>query len=543
MTTVLVPELLYRNKTTIPVKCVDMKLNTIAPAGVGVSASRKDGSMTGAKLSALALVIDAIRDKKVSALEGHSNVFAKYTRSDGTVYSCVISNITPHPDVRYVGAAPELKWEQLIPFVLLEARKNGENEEFKTLLNSLADEPDKLPVEVVLRACDAFYYGSALKDKKIDVYEDDATPETIQAAVRSGLLNSNHQMLENFGAPEIDLEGIKISKKKRRTSKSVDSTVAEEVDAFAEIRAGKMAIAYPWTDAQKQRIPSLKSLDDFVPTGAFWKGSRKIKYRTDKILERLDMGMEGLEALGKDAINFFMTGKPGTGKTTVAKALAAAYQIPFYSIPIQKGTEEGTFQGLLKAKDGKFVFTSTDFLDAFKHGGVIVLEELNLADPAILSGAIGQAIESPYYVMEDEIAPVYRHPLCIVIGTFNVGTAGSKEINPMLSSRFYQTYVVEDPSEDEFEARLMKFDCDKRTAKKIYTAYTRILDYLKSPDVSALEYCKNVTFRGCVGAIQCIQEGAPFKEAIEDTLVGKIAEYDLELAHDVLKNVVEILPD
>lgn len=542
MTTVLVSELLFRNKTTIPVKCVDMKLNAMAPAGVGISAARKDGSMNGAKLSALALVIDAIRDKKVSALEGHSNVFVKYTRSDGTVYSCVISNLTPNPDVRYVGVAPDLKWEQLIPFVLLEARKNATNEEFKNLLNSLADVPDKLPTETVLKACDSFYYGCGLKDKKIDVYEEDATPETIQAAVRSGLLNSNHQMLENFGAPEVDLEGVKIAKK-RRPSKSADCDVLVEDDVFADIRAGKMAIAYPWSDNQKQRIPSLKSLDDFVPTSAFWKGSRKIKYRTDKILERLDMGMEGLEALGKDAINFFMTGKPGTGKTTVAKALAAAYQIPFYSIPIQKGTEEGTFQGLLKAKDGKFVFTSTDFLDAFKNGGVIVLEELNLADPAILSGAIGQAIESPYYVMEDEIVPVYRHPLCIVIGTFNVGTAGSKEINPMLSSRFYQTYIVEDPSENEFEARLMKFDCEKKIAKKIYTAYTRILDYLKSPDVSALEYCKNVTFRGCVGAIQCMQEGSPFKEAIEDTLVGKIAEYDLELAHDVLKNVVEILPD
>jgi MoxR-like ATPase len=226
-----------------------------------------------------------------------------------------------------------------------------------------------------------------------------------------------------------------------------------------------------------------------------------------------------------------------------AKALAAAYQLPFYSVPIQKGTEEGTFQGLLKARDGKFEFCSTDFLNAFKNGGVIVLEELNLADPAILSGAIGQAVEAPYMIMEDELRPVYRHPLCIIIGTFNVGTAGSKEINPMLSSRFYQTYLVDDPSEDEFVERLMKFDCDKKTAKKVYNAYSRILDYLKSPDVSALEYCKNVTFRGCVGAIQCLQEGSTLKEAIEDTLVGKIAEYDLDLANDVLHTVVEVLPD
>ena len=542
MTTVLVSDLLFRNKTTIPVKCVPMKLGAVAPAGVGVSKSRTDGSTTGAKLSGLALVIDAIIDKKVSAIEGADNVFACYTRSDGTEFSCVISNNAPNPEIRYVGAVPELKWEQLIPFVLLKSREAEGKSEFRELMAQIAATGGEIPSDMVLQACDAFYFGFKLKDKKVDVYENDAAPTTIHASVRSGLLKENHQLLEQFSAPKIKIDGLKTARKKsKKTEETVEVTV--EKDEFDEIRSGKAAIAYPWSDEQKKKIPSLKTLEDFVPTGAFWKGSRKISYRMNKILERLDMGMTGLEALGKDAVNFFMTGKPGTGKTTVAKALAAAYQIPFYSIPIQKGTEEGTFQGLLKARDGKFVFTSTDFLEAFKHGGIIVLEELNLADPAVLSGAIGQAIESPYYVMEDDITPVYRHPLCIVIGTFNVGTAGSKEINPMLSSRFYQTYVVEDPNADEFVARLMKFDCDQKTAKKIYAAYTRILDYLKSPDVSALEYCKNVTFRGCVGAIQCIQEGSPFKEAIEDTLVGKIAEYDLELAHDVLRNVVEILPD
>lgn len=537
MTTTLIPNLLYKNHKAPSVKCVpDMKLSVSAPAGVGVSKARKDGSLTGAKLSAAALVLDAISDGKISALEGKDCVFAQYTKDDGEIYSCLAEVGSPFR-LRYTGKKPEMNWEILIPFFLLEARQATPNEEFRDLVASLASVQTK---DAILKMCDSLYYGSSIR-KTVEIEEDDISIETIQAAMRSGLLTSNHEVLDRFGAPTVEIDGAKMARKE--TPDDTTTPMSSVEPDFEAIMSGKSAIAYPWSDDQKKRIPSLKTLEDFVPTAAFWKGSRKIKYRTDKVLERLDMGLTGLEALGKDAINFFMTGKPGTGKTTVAKALAAAYQLPFYSIPIQKGTEEGTFQGLLKARDGKFVFTSTDFLDAFKNGGVIVLEELNLADPAILSGAIGQAIESPYFVMEDDITPVYRHPMCIIIGTFNVGTAGSKEINPMLSSRFYQTYLVEDPDEGEFVARLMKFDCNKRTAKKIYTAYSRILDYLKSPDVSALEYCKNVTFRGCVGAIQCLQEGSPFKEAIEDTLVGKIAEYDLDLAKDVLKSVVETLPD
>lgn len=536
MTTVLVSTLLFKNPTTLPVKCVGgMKLGQMGPSGVSCSKFRKTSSYGGPKVSACALILDAIADKKISAIEGENCVCVKYVDSHGKVYISTASAITGDTDitVKYISDAPSMNWENLIPVFVYETRVKAENEELKELLREIAISSDR---NKVLTMCDSFYYGSARR-KNVYMYENELAPDVIEASKRTGLFTGNHNILSQFGALPMMLDAETETKKpKIKPDVSTD-------DEFDDIRSGKRAISFPWTEEQKKRIPSLKSLDDFVPTAAYWKGSRKIKYRTDKVLERLDMGLEGLDALGKDAVNFFMTGKPGTGKTTIAKALAASYGLPFYSIPIQKNTEEGTFQGLLKARDGKFVFTSTDFLDAFKNGGVIVLEEINLADPAVLSGAIGQAIEAPYFVLEDELRPVYRHPLCIIVGTFNVGTAGSKEINPMLSSRFFQTYVVEDPDEKEFVARLMKFDCGKRDAKKIYTAYSRILDYLKSPDVSALEYCKNVTFRGCVGAVQCLQEGAPFKEAIEDTLIGKIAEYDLELAHDVLKNVVETLPD
>lgn len=543
-TTTAISNLLFKNPTTLPVKCVDMKLGQIGAAGFGISKARKTGDVTGAKLSSVALVLDAIMNGQVSGVEGKNHIYCSYEDKSGNVFNAICTK--PYGSehrVDFLGSSPEFNWENLIPVFLYETRSNADNKELQEILNLVAAKGST--TESVLRMCDSFYYGCAQR-KNVLVATGEVSSATVEAAVRSGLLENAHNVLDAFGAPSSPLcKFPSESKSKATTSESSKSASHSTPGAelFDEIRSGKYAISYEWTEEQRKRIPAMKNMDDFVMTEAFRKGFRKIHFRTSKVLERYDMGLSGLDALGKDVVNFFMTGKPGTGKTTVAKALATSFQLPFYSIPIQKGTEEGTFQGLLKARDGKFVFTSTDFLDAFKNGGVIVLEELNLADPAILSGAIGQAIEDPYYVLEDELVPVYRHPLCIIIGTFNVGTAGSKEINPMLSSRFYQTYVVEDPNENEFVDRLMKFDCDKKTAKKIYTAYNRILDYLKSPDVNALEYCKNVTFRGCVGAIQCLQEGATFKEAIEDTLVGKIAEYDLELSRDVLKNVVETLPD
>lgn len=523
--TILVSNLLYKNRRKELAYFPGVFVGEIGPAGMNISSYRKTTG-AGPKISAVARVFEAMKDGKIKAICGDDTVYVEFVSNDGNIYNAVCDG----KSIDFLDEKPERNWETFIPLFVFETRPACENKE---LYNAMVT--PSLGNDELFLMCDSFYYGCALR-KSVSVNTHEMSPVSVEAAMRSGLLHEKHPF-----CGQITLE--KTDDAHPETPIGETASPVKEDDPFEAIRSGKHAIAYDWNDEQKTRIPALSSLDDFVPTAAFWKTSRKIKFRTDKILMRMDMGMTGLEALGKDTVNFFMTGKPGTGKTTIAKALAAAYQLPFYSVPIQKGTEEGTFQGLLKARDGKFEFCSTDFLNAFKNGGVIVLEELNLADPAILSGAIGQAVEAPYMIMEDELRPVYRHPLCIIIGTFNVGTAGSKEINPMLSSRFYQTYLVDDPSEDEFVERLMKFDCDKKTAKKVYNAYSRILDYLKSPDVSALEYCKNVTFRGCVGAIQCLQEGSTLKEAIEDTLVGKIAEYDLDLANDVLHTVVEVLPD
>ena len=448
MTSELISTMLFRGRKQI--ECLPGRYTLeAAPAGKGESVHRPRRTGGPAKLSGIALVLDAIYNKKVSAIEGESRVFVRFVGSDGNTYECICSKNLSNVEICYLGNQPEKNRDNLIPLFLFETRTSGDNNELKDAFRALKSGAND---EHIFMLCDSFYYKSAANHEHADIYENERSLAEVEAAIRAGILSNNHVALSEFNPPKLTIGAV--DEFGKEMEKKEDKVVSAD-EEFERICLGEAAVDYPWSEDQKKRIPSIKTLEDFVPTAAFWKGSRKIKYRTGKILERIKDGLTGLDALGKDAVNFFMTGKPGTGKTTIAKALAAAYQIPFYSIPIQKGTEEGTFQGLLKARDGKFVFTSTDFLDAFKNGGVVVLEEINLADPAVLSGAIGQAIESPYYVMEDDISPVYRHPMCIIVGTFNVGTAGSKEINPMLSSRFYQTYVVDDPDEGEFVARLM----------------------------------------------------------------------------------------
>ena len=269
----------------------------------------------------------------------------------------------------------------------------------------------------------------------------------------------------------------------------------------------------------------------------------KVKTRLEKVSVRLDGGMNAIDAIGKDYINVFITGKPGTGKTTLAYALGAATGMPTYTVAMTKNTEEDVFQGMTKVVDNQLSFVSTDFLEAYTKGGIIILEEINLPDPAVVMGAIGQAVEFPFILLKNGYEPVRRHPMCVIIGTMNIGTYGSKGVNQALSSRFKQSYILDDPKKEDFLKVLLQINPDPSTVNWVYNAYDKLIQYLKSPAVNAEDICLNLTMRGCIGALENMEEGDDPKTAIRNTLLGKISEIDLELANAAYNDVIRSLPD
>ena len=550
---------LYASKEPIRLLNSEAVTSKVGPSGLGISKHRPPSVKSAAKYSGAAYVLDKlIVDKCANVLDTDllDNSPTSYTEFivNGERYRCffTIDENEGKEDytLSYELEVPSNTFDNLIPivaFALSASNQDKECDELKSIFKKIVADYKKNRVakpEDVLQFCDSFYYTFATKydnEEGIKVFEKDMADETIIQSYSSKYFEFADFLQDIEGLPEFTiLEGMET--RGYRTKKKKGKKGASG-DADDRLNPDNYHIDYDWSEEQMAKVPDPEYLKGFIPSTHFYSLVNKITLRLGSVLERMGDGREGLDAIQKDYINSFIIGKPGTGKTTIGYALGALLKMPVYTIPITKNTEEDTFQGMTKVVDGKFTFVSTDFLEAYTHGGIILLEEVNLADPSVIMGALGQAVEAPFMLMRDGYKPVKRHPLCIIIGTMNIGTYGSKGVSQAFSSRFKQTYILNDPSKEEFVEILEKQGHEKDRCEWVYNAYQKINNYLKSPEISREEICLNVTLRGCIGALECLDEGDTPQQAIYNSLIGKIAEVDLELADDINKNIVKSLPN
>ena len=521
------------------------KVTGMFPAGLQYSAHRPSTARRAAKASGIAVVLDALLvDKTCNFLESttdpeKTSVYAEFTY-DGKNYSCTFDGT----DVSYVDSAPS-GYGALFPIVGYALSAASEVEEFKERFANAVEEYNTegaLSNKALAGLCDSFYYEAALKQitEEASVYEEDLAAETIKQGYVSGHFDEI-DLFDDLDLPPLKiLEGVEKRTKKKKGAASKSKSVDEEFESWMN---GDYHIPYEWDEEAKMNIPPKDVLNDFVPNDVVRALIKKCYLRAGKIIDRLEMGKTGLEAIGNDYINCRIVGKPGTGKTTLLTALGAILGVPVYTVPITKNTEEDTFQGMTKVVEGNFSFVSTDFLKAYKNGGIVVLEEGNLADPSVMMGALGQALEKPFILNEDGYKTVHRHPLFMCFLTMNVNTYGSRDLNEALASRFRQTFMLDDPTKEEFISILLKHNSNAKLCNWIYDSYQKILNYLVSPSVNMEELCLNVTVRGCIGALECIEEETAPKQALMQTLVGAIGAKELELARDIERNVINSLPN
>lgn len=524
---------------TIKCSTDSKKVGQRGAPSVGKSAFR-DGDAKAPRANNCMRAVDALLcDKTMNFIASDSAVYAEF-EYEGNKYQSMMSTEDEANDISFVGSAPTGAG-LVYPVVAYALAGLSENTEFVERFETAKaefDEKESLSTGTVMSLSDSFYHSIVRKfAEEIKIHENDFATETIKQAYVSGAFDDLDIIADLDLVPLSVLEGVEPHKKKSSKTKT---SISNEMEAW---KNGEFTIPYEWSEDQQKRIPSKDILDNFVPNEVFRSLVKKCTYRANKVIDRMNLGKEGVDAIGNDYINCRIVGKPGTGKTMALQALAATLGVPYYPVPITKNTEEDFAQGMTKVVEGNFQFVQTDFLEAYKNGGIVVLEEGNLADPAVMMGVLGQAIEAPFVLAEDGYKTVRRHPLFMCFLTMNVNTFGSKDLNEALASRFRQTFMLDDPTKEEFVNILMKHNSNAKLCNWIYDSYQKILNYLVSPSVNMEELCLNVTVRGCIGALECIEEDATPKQALKETLVGAIGAKELELARQLERDVIDSLPN
>lgn len=116
-------------------------------------------------------------------------------------------------------------------------------------------------------------------------------------------------------------------------------------------------------------------------------------------------------------VNVYLAGHAGAGKTTIAEHVAKALGVSFH--PVGAIFQKYELTGY---KDANGIFRTTEFREAFEHGGVFLFDEMDSSDASALV-AFNAAIANGFYAFPDKI--IKRHKDFYVIGAANTKGKGA----------------------------------------------------------------------------------------------------------------------
>lgn len=529
-------------------------LGEILPAGKGMSVSRPPQTLQGAKISAAALFLETILAKASIRCVKLTKKSIYYERIGG----CRTIVSRNEKGIVMKGSDPS-KYEYDILFAaILYELAYGTNLEFINAFQNAVTQCSTshfVSQEYIGLFCDSYYYGSIRVGEKFayDIVTEDVSEEAGKMRPKEhpqlkGVRQSSASAIDRYLVPS----GKVPKREEPATTESKEDRQMRDADFVDRCLKGDFKIPYTWSEKAAGAIRTPRGFDDYVVTPQFVKLMRKIKFRTDRVLARIqELETEGkpydpVTAIGQDALNINLVGEPGTGKTYMVYKAAEYTGLPVYTINCSKNMQEDDLGLKAVIVDGRPCMIPSDVLTCFEYGGICLLEEFNLAAAGVIMGALGQAVEYPFVMKTEGNRTIQRHPLCIFIGCMNTGTAGSQTPSEAYTNRFPIVFRMMSPTKDDFIAMLMASTGeDRKVCRWVYEAYEKILNYLEEERAAAdIEGIKlTLSLRSCKGAVQNIQEGWDPKDAIRDSIIGKIAERDSEVADRCEKTLMEIVRD
>lgn len=221
--------------------------------------------------------------------------------------------------------------------------------------------------------------------------------------------------------------------------------------------------------------------------------------------------------------NFMLRGPSSTGKTSMARAIAAKLGMPYVAITCSADTESYAFLGQpMYGTDGSVRYIESDFIKAIKNGWLVEVQEpYVIAKQGVLTSLNG--------LMDDTAAItlptgelIRRHPDAVVIFTTNVSYQGCKKPNQSVLRRMNNVFDINLPGDDEIIKRIesvTKFN-DRKLVKKMVAFMHKVNNYLREQCVDD-GVCGVAELIDWVQTVQCIGDVV---ESAESTIVSKASD-------------------
>lgn len=173
--------------------------------------------------------------------------------------------------------------------------------------------------------------------------------------------------------------------------------------------------------------------------------------------------------------NFMFRGPSSTGKSSMARAIAAKLNMPYMFITCSSDTESSAFLGEpMYDKNGNIKYVESPFIKAIKNGYVIEVQEpYTIAKQGVLTSLNGLLDDSAGVTLATGEF-VKRHQDAVVIFTTNVSYVGCKKPNQSVLRRMNGVYDINMPSEADVCKRVKantKFDDEALLRKMVKCAH------------------------------------------------------------------------
>ena len=223
-----------------------------------------------------------------------------------------------------------------------------------------------------------------------------------------------------------------------------------------------------------------------------------------------------------------LVGMAGTGKTHAGLQTSQALGLSFYSISVGAQTTKTDIMGYMDAS-GRYV--RTHFRDAYEHGGVFLMDEIDAGNANVLI-TINAALSNGLAAFPD--AMVDRHEDFVFIASANTfGNGANRQYvgrNQLDAATLDRFALIEWHIDDDLEEALTT----GLNGKAWYMAVRASRDYVAEKNIRAL-ISPRATQKGC----KLLHIGCEVSEVIDATLLGSVPDDKKADVKDVATKVFE----